>query len=160
MIVREKGCPLCGGNVTVRSAAGLNWAIKPGVFVDIPPSILIARCDACDDYALTDEQVREIEAAIVAEEHEMSTESKPQPNPKPTIGRIVHYHRPDFPDRNKLITFAAMITGVDYERGVNLIIFLDEETAKSRGKTLYLRSVPFCEKPTAYAWSWPPRDGS
>lgn len=80
---------------------------------------------------------------------------------KPTVGRIVHYHRPDFPGRSTIVTYPAIITGVDHERGiVNLTVFLDEATSKGRGKTLHLRGVPRCETPSSYAWSWPPRDGS
>lgn len=43
---------------------------------------------------------------------------------------------------------------------VNLTVFLDDATAKGRGKTLHQRSVPHSETPVAFAWSWPPRVGA
>lgn len=57
-------CHECGGTVSLRSAAGLSWEIIPGVRMEIPASIKVARCDTCDDFSLDAADVKRIEAAL------------------------------------------------------------------------------------------------
>ena len=103
----------------------------------------------------------------------------------PTIGRIVHYHRNAITSYNAittnrddryrtwypgpmrvpvytLITYAAMITGVDPDTStgspfVDLCVYLNEATPKGRAATEHASEVPFSETPQSGFWSWPPR---
>lgn len=57
-------CHECGGNVMRRSAEGLTWESIPGVPMGIPATILLSRCDSCDDYGVTADDVDQIESAL------------------------------------------------------------------------------------------------
>lgn len=57
-------CHECGGTVMRRSAEGLIWESIPGVPMGIPAAILLSRCDSCDDYGVTADDVDQIELAL------------------------------------------------------------------------------------------------
>lgn len=67
-------------------------------------------------------------------------------NPKPSIGRIVHYF-----DGN--IAVAAIIVHVDESGLVNLTLFLPDGGTAYRGRVSQFEEG----KPQANTWNWPPR---
>ncbi|QFG08393.1 hypothetical protein SEA_GUANICA15_4 [Mycobacterium phage Guanica15] len=72
----------------------------------------------------------------------------------PTVGRVVHYHRPGLLGAAPL---AALITEVVPRTGggyvVGLVAF-DPVNACQR----FMVAVPFAENPTPGCWNWPPRN--
>jgi hypothetical protein len=78
----------------------------------------------------------------------------------PTVGRIVHYYLAPPGSQGKLVTHAALVTGVDVDaRGpsVSLCVFMDQATPKGHARTYYVRCAIEATSPTAFCWSWPPR---
>lgn len=82
----------------------------------------------------------------------------PSPAPKPTVGRIVHYHV--YPVRDgKLQPYAATITHVFGDNCVNLSIVNDIsyplDPTQVFSPIVNRASVDYGEQPGC--WSWPPR---
>ncbi len=72
---------------------------------------------------------------------------------KPTVGRIVHFHGPDYGDK----FLAAIVAGVVDDTHVNLTLFTyDGSYAGGQGNIELLEEAP--EKPTGPFCIWPPRE--
>ena len=65
-------------------------------------------------------------------------------NPKPTVGRIVHYH-------NRNIIEAALIVSVLNDETVNLVVW------NAGGSNRVETSIQFGPKDEHHRWSWPER---
>ncbi|ASR85889.1 hypothetical protein SEA_NIKLAS_4 [Mycobacterium Phage Niklas] len=68
----------------------------------------------------------------------------------PTVGRIVHYHRPG---RLGAAPLAAIVTEADGTDRVGLVAFCPRAAVQ-----LFLSAVPHAEHPTPGCWNWPPRN--
>lgn len=66
----------------------------------------------------------------------------------PTVGRIVHYHRPGLLGAPPL---AAIVTAAYGTDRVSLVAF------DPTGAQLPVLAVPYAENPTPGHWNWPPR---
>lgn len=67
----------------------------------------------------------------------------------PTVGRIVHYHRPGLLGAAPL---AAIVTAADGSDRVSLVAFYPAEALQR-----HVHDVPFAATPTPGHWNWPPR---
>ena len=91
--------------------------------------------------------------------------SKPEATaPRPTIGRIVHFH---FDGRRGLETRAAIVTSTwdgtphEVEQRAGLTGFFAGADHDARSDLaelpINLDAVPYADGPTSGAWTWPPR---
>lgn len=72
---------------------------------------------------------------------------------KPTVGRIVHYHRYGSPGgEHKPEPSPAVITKVLSEETQECQLFVMNPNG------VYFNSTPFAETPTPGHWNWPPRE--
>ncbi|AOZ61336.1 hypothetical protein SEA_TINIBUG_4 [Mycobacterium Phage TiniBug] len=68
----------------------------------------------------------------------------------PTVGRIVHYHRPGLLGAAPL---AAIVTAADGTDRVSLVAFEPNACRQH-----WVSGVQFAENPTPGCWNWPPRN--
>ncbi|AHB79534.1 hypothetical protein PBI_VALIDUS_3 [Mycobacterium phage Validus] len=67
----------------------------------------------------------------------------------PTVGRIVHYHRPG---RLGAAPLAAIVTAADGTDRVSLVAFDPVNRLQH-----FISAVEYAENPTPGCWNWPPR---
>ena len=82
---------------------------------------------------------------------------RPPEQPKPTVGRIVHYYRQGgglLPLGKPLAATITEVHGDGDGRFVALAVFLPGD---SDHPVVPYRTVPFAPIPTPGCWSWPPR---